>query len=265
MAINYPETLWRVRQSPLPILACSSTVKATDILFTQIKQLGLKSIKLGLDLDEIQDLNKNLLFNQFSTNLTTEQYDSLNFKMTKRMISEAQIVCCTCLGASSPLLNNMIFTRVLIDEAQQISELETLVPIVKKCQQLVLLGDRKKLPPKAISFLAQTKGMSISMFERFILAGIQPINLSMQYKMHPTISVFPSYHFYNNLLENSNVYDQSKSLNVFSRGNQVVRELWVQVKGEEEIFESSLMNRKLQKKKNFFFLKFFFFFLKKCF
>ena len=247
MAINYPETLWRVRQSPLPILACSSTVKATDILFTQIKQLGLKSIKLGLDLDEIQDLNKNLLFNQFSTNLTTEQYDSLNFKMTKRMISEAQIVCCTCLGASSPLLNNMIFTRVLIDEAQQISELETLVPIVKKCQQLVLLGDRKKLPPKAISFLAQTKGMSISMFERFILAGIQPINLSMQYKMHPTISVFPSYHFYNNLLENSNVYDQSKSLNVFSRENQVVRELWVQVKGEEEIFESSLMNRKLQK------------------
>jgi len=166
------------------------------------------------------------------------------------MISEAQIVCCTCLGSSSELLSNMIFTRVLIDEAHQISELETLVPLVKKCQQLILLGDRKKIPPKAISVLAQSKGLSISMFERFLIAGIQPINLTMQYKMHPTISVFPSYHFYNNLLENTNVNDQSKALQIFNRPNQIVRELWVQVKGQEEVFESSLMNRKSDYKKN---------------
>ena len=142
-------------------MACSSNAKATDLLYQQIKQLGLKTIKLGVELDEIQDLNRNLLFRQFSTNLSSEQYDSLNFKMTKRMISEAQIVCCTCLGSSSELLSNMIFTRVLIDEAHQISELETLVPLVKKCQQLILLGDRKKIPPKAISVLAQSKGLSI--------------------------------------------------------------------------------------------------------
>lgn len=153
-------------------------------------------------------------------------------------------MCCTCLGSASELLNHMIFTRVIIDEAQKISEVETLIPLVKKCQQLVLLGDRKKCPPKAMSFLAQSKGMSISMFERLLLAGIQPIVLSHQYKMHPTISVFPSYHFYNNLLENSNSYNQVKPLQLFSRPGQVIRELWIQVKGEEEVFQSSLINRR---------------------
>ncbi len=201
-------------------------------------------MKLGEELDEIQNINRDLLFRQFSTNLTQEQYESLNFKMTKKMISEAQVICCTCLGSGSDLLNNMIFTRVLIDEAHQITEFETLIPIVKKCQQLVLLGDRKKLPPKAISFMAQSKGLSISMFERLILGGMQPINLNMQYKMHPTISVFPSYHFYNNLLENMNINEQSEILKIFNQNNQVVRELWIHVKGEEEIYESSIINRK---------------------
>ena len=206
--------------------------------------MGLKCIKLGLELDEIQDINKDLLFRQFSTNLTEEQYESLNFKMTKRIISESQVVCCTCLGSGSELLNNMIFTRVLIDEAQQVSEIETLIPLVKKCQQLVLLGDRKKLPPKAISLLAQSKGMSVSMFERLILGGVQPINLVTQYKMHSTISVFPSYHFYNNLLENMNVLEQANGLKIFNKEGQTVRQLWVQIKGEEEVYESSLINRK---------------------
>lgn len=206
--------------------------------------MGLKTVKLGDELDEIRDMNRDILFRQFSFNFSKQQYDSLSFKMNKQMILDAQVVCCTCLAAGSDLLDNFMFTRVVIDEAHQLSEIETLIPVVKKCQQLVLLGDRKKIPPRSISFLAQTKGMSISMFERLILGGIQPINLNMQYKMHPTISVFPSYHFYNNLLENMSSYQQSKPLNIFQNQNQIIREFFIHVKGEEEIFEDSLFNRK---------------------
>lgn len=197
-------------------------------------------------MDEIQQINRDILFRQFSYNLTVKQYDSLSMKMNKQMISEAQVVCCTCLAAGSNLLENMIFTRVIIDDAHQLSDLETLIPLVKKCQQLVLLGDTKKIPPKSISFFAQSKGMSISMFERLILGGVKPINLNMQYKMHPTISVFPSYHFYNNLLENMTIYQQTNGLKIFRNKNQIIRGMLIQVKGEEEIFKDSIFNRRLK-------------------
>lgn len=238
----------------MPILACSSHSESTNELFLHLKNFGLNVIKLGAELDEIQKLNREILFRQLASNISSEQYQTLNFKMTKKMISEAQIVCCTCLGSGSELLKNMIFTRVLIDEAHQVPELETLIPLVKKCQQLVMLGDRRKLPSKAISYFAQSKGMSISMFERLILGGIQPINLQMQYKMHPTISVFPSYHFYNNMLENASLLKMEEGLKIFSNENRKIRELFIQVTGEEEIYESSLINRKL----NYYFNNFMF-------
>lgn len=223
--------------------------------------MGLKTIKLGDELDEIRDMNRDILFRQFSYNFSKQQYDSLSFKMNKQMILDSQVVCCSCLAAGSDLLDNLMFTRVIIDEAHQVSEVETLIPIVKKCQQLVLLGDRKKIPPRSISFLAQTKGMSISLFERLILGGIQPINLNMQYKMHPTISVFPSYHFYNNLLENMNTHQQlAPPLKVFKSQNQIIREFLIHVKGEEEIFQDSLFNRKYF---CFVFFKFYFICLEK--
>lgn len=64
----------------------------------------------------------------------------------------------------------------------------------------MLIGDHKQLPPTVLSVLAQSKGLTISLFERFIKQGIQPKLLTTQYRMHPSIALFPSFQFYNNLL-----------------------------------------------------------------
>lgn len=97
------------------------------------------------------------------------------------------------MGTSSDYLKGKVFPRVLIDEATQSTEAQTLMPLIKGCRQLVLIGDHKQLPPTVISLFAQSKGMTISLFERLIKQGVKPVLLVTQYRMHPTIAFFPSH------------------------------------------------------------------------
>jgi len=86
---------------------------------------------------------------------------------------------------------------VFIDEASMSTEPASLIPIMKGCQHLVLIGDHKQLPPIVTSDEAQAGGLSLSLFERLIVEGEVPtIMLNRQYRMHPSISRFPSKEFY---------------------------------------------------------------------
>ncbi|CAN0399239.1 unnamed protein product, partial [Laminaria digitata] len=88
------------------------------------------------------------------------------------------------------------FSTVVVDEATQATEVATLVPIIRGCQQLILVGDQNQLPPTVICPEALDGGLGISLFARLMHAGIKPILLNKQYRMHPAIADFPSLHFY---------------------------------------------------------------------
>ena len=45
-------------------------------------------------------------------------------------------------------------------------------------------------------------GLSQSLFERLVVLGIRPIRLQVQYRMHPSLSEFPSNLFYDGTLQN---------------------------------------------------------------
>ena len=47
---------------------------------------------------------------------------------------------------------------------------------------------------------AANAGLGQSLFERLILLGIRPIRLTVQYRMHPALSEFPSNTFYEGAL-----------------------------------------------------------------
>ena len=49
---------------------------------------------------------------------------------------------------------------------------------------------------------AAQAGLSQSLFERLILLGLRPIRLTVQYRMHPALSEFPSNTFYEGALQN---------------------------------------------------------------
>ena len=111
-------------------------------------------------------------------------------------IAAADVVLSTCVGAGAAILGKQPFPAVLIDEVGQSTEPSTLVPLTRGCRQLVLVGDHKQLRPTVLSEDAASRGLSLSLFERLIGAGVAPLLLDTQYRMHPSLAAFPSARFY---------------------------------------------------------------------
>eukprot|EP00927_Polykrikos_kofoidii_P049320 TRINITY_DN43394_c0_g1_i1.p1 TRINITY_DN43394_c0_g1~~TRINITY_DN43394_c0_g1_i1.p1 ORF type:complete len:1620 (-),score=288.12 TRINITY_DN43394_c0_g1_i1:47-4906(-) len=126
----------------------------------------------------------------------------LEKKMTQELMAQARVVLATCITAGGDVLAGSRFRQVLFDEATQATEPASIVPLLKGCQELVLLGDQQQLPPTVLSYRARMLGLSESLFERLIRLGVPHKMLRTQYRMHPAISAFPAHTFYAGLLTN---------------------------------------------------------------
>ena len=126
--------------------------------------------------------------------------------LRKSFFDEAQIVFTTLSGSASRFLLDMHSTRgfdiCVVDEAAQCIEASTLLPLSGLAiKAMILVGDPRQLP--ATVFMAGDKARlhERSLFERLQQAGIGQSMLTIQYRMHPKIRMFPSKFFYDNKLE----------------------------------------------------------------
>ncbi|XP_057794534.1 helicase sen1-like isoform X2 [Salvia miltiorrhiza] len=119
--------------------------------------------------------------------------------------NEAEIVFTTVSSSGRKLFSRLThgFDMVVIDEAAQASEVGILPPLSLGAARCVLVGDPQQLPATVISKAAGTLLYSRSLFERFQQAGCPTMLLSVQYRMHPYIRDFPSRHFYQGRLTDS--------------------------------------------------------------
>eukprot|EP00439_Symbiodinium_sp_Y106_P017066 s5643_g2.t1 len=140
-------------------------------------------------------------------------------KAIQNAMEEAQVICCTVVTAGSALLKDFRllgcivatvsgFPLVLVDEASQVTEPATLIPICRGCQQLVLCGDHCQLPPTVKSDSPTMEALKLSLFERLSLQGVKPLLLNIQYRMHPLLSDFPSGCFYNGQLHDGKAEEE---------------------------------------------------------
>ncbi|GBG27023.1 Regulator of nonsense transcripts 1-like [Hondaea fermentalgiana] len=127
---------------------------------------------------------------------------SLRRSLEREVLRAADVICCTCSGAADPRLAKYKFKHVLLDEATQATEPESLIPIVRGCKQFVLVGDHCQLGPVVVCKKAANAGLNSSLFERLVTLGLRPLRLTVQYRMHPCLSEFPSNTFYEGSLEN---------------------------------------------------------------
>ena len=74
--------------------------------------------------------------------------------------------------------------------------------MLKGCKHIILVGDHCQLGPVILCRKAAKAGMNQSLFERLVCLGIRPIRLQVQYRMHPALSHFPSFTFYEGSLQN---------------------------------------------------------------
>ncbi|KAL9257030.1 putative ATP-dependent helicase C29A10.10c, partial [Drosera capensis] len=119
--------------------------------------------------------------------------------------NEAEIVFTTLSSSGRKLFSRLThgFDMVVIDEAAQASEVAILPPLSLGAARCVLVGDPQQLPATVISKAAGTLLYSRSLFERFQQAGCPTMLLTVQYRMHPQIRDFPSRHFYQGRLTDS--------------------------------------------------------------
>ncbi|KAG8785291.1 DEAD-box type RNA helicase [Ceratobasidium sp. 428] len=143
-------------------------------------------------LDTARDQQKN----------ATRVLDAARRKFRFEVLSEADVICSTLSGAGHEVLEPFEFETVIIDEAAQAIEIATLIPLRYGCKTCILVGDPQQLPPTVISQLASGLDYNQSLFVRLQRQNPNSVHLlSIQYRMHPTISAVPSRLFYQGRLQ----------------------------------------------------------------
>lgn len=207
------------------VLVCAPSNVAVDQLCERIHQTNLKVVRLTAKSRE--DVESSVSFLSLHEQVRMAEHNSELVKLTqlkadigelssqdekkfkqltkaaeREILGNADVICCTCVGAGDPRLSKMKFRNVLIDESTQSAEPECMIPLVLGCKQVVLVGDHKQLGPVIMNKKAAKAGLNRSLFERLINLKINPIVLKTQYRMHPCLSEFPSNMFYDGILQN---------------------------------------------------------------
>ncbi|KAK2971274.1 hypothetical protein RJ640_021767, partial [Escallonia rubra] len=107
-----------------------------------------------------------------------------------------------CTASSSYKLRSIAMEPIrllVIDEAAQLKDCESIVPLqLPRIKHAILIGDECQLPAMISSTVSDEAGFGRSLFERLSLLGHSKHLLSMQYRMHPSVSCFPNAKFYQN-------------------------------------------------------------------
>ncbi|XP_027077644.2 uncharacterized protein [Coffea arabica] len=124
----------------------------------------------------------------------------------------ASLIFCTASSSYRLHLTDIEpFNVLVIDEASQLKECESLIPLqLPDLRHTILVGDECQLPATVKSKVSDEAGFGRSLFERLSFLGHSKYLLNMQYRMHPSISVFPNSKFYQNkILDAPNVRTKS--------------------------------------------------------
>lgn len=151
-------------------------------------------------------------FDNLTITWASENDNNIKFWLTKKSLQEGRsnvvergIVIYTTLACSGYSIFSKIkkSENIIIDEAAQSIEIDTLIPIRTTCKCLILIGDVHQLPATIFSFFSVVFGYDRSLFKRLQVQKFPVWFLEKQYRMHPQISSFPSRKFYKNELKNS--------------------------------------------------------------
>lgn len=114
-----------------------------------------------------------------------------------RVLDGSRVICGTLTGVDSETLGRRRFGLVVVDEACQVTEPATWLPILRG-DRVVFAGDPCQLPPTILSPAAADAGLAVSLMERAMRDAGPGISrmLSIQYRMHDAIMGFSNAEFY---------------------------------------------------------------------
>ncbi len=123
----------------------------------------------------------------------TEKY------ITDDVLSKANVITATLVGANHYTIKHLRFETVVIDEAAQALEPACWIPILK-AKKVVMAGDHYQLPPTIKSDEA-SKELSVTLMEKAVFLHPEAVTLlEEQHRMHHRIMQFSSKEFYSGRL-----------------------------------------------------------------
>ena len=127
--------------------------------------------------------------------------NTLENRIIDQIITGAQAITCTLVGAANPVLEPYRFRTCVMDEAAQALEPACWIPM-SKCSRVVLAGDPFQLPPTVKSLDAARGGLSRTLIEHCLERFPDQVHLlNVQYRMHQAIMGFSNDWFYGGALE----------------------------------------------------------------
>jgi ATP-dependent RNA/DNA helicase IGHMBP2 len=175
-------------------MAGHESLKAIKKLKKQAAEYKNMAHKYKRNFGRAEQEQRKALFNEAHKILKeadkTEQY------IIDQLISKAQVITATLVGANHHLLKKIYFDTVVIDEAGQALEPGCWIPILKS-RKLILAGDHCQLSPTVKSAEAARKGLSKTLLEKAVeLHPEAVVLLEEQYRMHEDIMGYSSSVFY---------------------------------------------------------------------
>ena len=162
-------------------------------LASELRDLNAQKNRIGAQLDDQKEKRLAMV----------RDADVNRRQIINAILDEADVICCTLSGSGHDQLAKMKvnFETVIIDEAAQSIELAALIPLKYGCQRCILVGDPNQLPPTVLSQAAAKFLYEESLFVRMQRNHPKSVYLlSIQYRMNPEISRFPSQKFYDRKL-----------------------------------------------------------------
>jgi hypothetical protein len=159
--------------------------------------------KLAMALDDDSDFSFDAILNVVGALL--QDLSALPSRaLMKELVESADIIFCTLSTAGNSVVGgSREIDDLIVDEAAAATEPEIYIPFRLKPKRLLIVGDPKQLPPCVFSRRAKMLGLGLSLQERMMNGcGHKYTMLNVQYRMHPSISAFPSREFYNGSIAN---------------------------------------------------------------
>jgi len=201
-----------VKMNKAKVLVCAQSNIVVDQLATKLHKTGINVVRvlskakekmLFSDTEDwtLQYKVQQELRRKYGLDIENASAEQI-MKIGRDLIDSADVICTTCVTAGDSIFDSFTFEHVIIDEATQSTEPETLIPLMRGAKQVILIGDHKQLGPVVQCKEAQKKGFEVSLFERLVKIGIKPIMMPIQFRMSPALAELPSKLFYEGRLVN---------------------------------------------------------------
>ncbi|VFQ88165.1 unnamed protein product [Cuscuta campestris] len=180
----------------------------------------------------LKDLLKNINLPYSSLDLDRPIKDQIQSFCLEKTV----LIFCTASSSSKLHTESMPPVHlVLIDEAAQLKECESTIPLqLSGARHAILIGDEKQLPAMVQSKICQRAVFGRSLFERLVKLGRTKHLLNIQYRMHPSISFFPNKKFYEKRVMNGPNVTKERYEKRFLKGEMFGPFSFIDVAGSED-------------------------------